>query len=81
MKDYNKLSNLAISDSGFVFNPLNGDSFTLNLIAVFILNKLKENKTKEEVIESIVSKFEVTKSEVEVDFDNFINQLIMYKLV
>jgi len=81
MKDYNKLSNLAISDSGFVFNPLNGDSFTLNLIAIFILNKLKENKTKEEVIESIVNKFEVTKSEVEVDFDNFINQLIMYKLV
>jgi len=81
MKDYNKLSNLAISDSGFVFNPSNGDSFTLNLIAIFILNKLKENKTKEEVIESIVNKFEVTKSEVEVDFDNFINQLIMYKLV
>jgi len=81
MKDYNKLSNLAISDSGFVFNPSNGDSFTLNLIASFILNKLKENKTKEEVLESIIEKFEVEKSDAELDFDNFINQLMMYKLV
>jgi hypothetical protein len=81
MEDYSKLSSLAISDTGFVFNPLNGDSFTLNPTAKLILNMLKENKSKLEVLDIIIEKFDVDKSDAEVDFDNFISQLSMYKLL
>ena len=81
MENYSKLSNLAVSDSGFVFNPQNGDSFTLNPTARFILKNLKEKKSKEEVLDNILDKFDVEISDAEVDFDNFISQLMMYKLV
>lgn len=81
MEDYSKLSNLAISDSGFIFNPLNGDSFTLNPTAKLILKKLKENKSKSEILDILIEKFDVDKNDLEVDFDNFVSQLSMYKLV
>ncbi len=81
MEDFSKLSNLAISDTGFVFNPLNGDSFTLNPTARKILLNLKENKSKQEILDIITEQFDVDRNDAEVDFDNFISQLSMYKLV
>jgi len=81
MEDYSKLSNLAISDTGFVFNPLNGDSFTLNPTAKIILKNLKENKSKNEILDIIIESFDVARVDAEVDLDNFLSQLSMYKLV
>ena len=81
MENYNSLSNLAISDSGFVFNPLNGDSFTLNPTAQFILKNLKENKLKDEIVDLLEENFDVERSDAEIDFDYFLSQLSMYKLL
>ena len=39
--------NIAISDSGFVFNPSTGDSFSTNQVGLEIIRLLKENKSKE----------------------------------
>jgi PqqD family protein of HPr-rel-A system len=81
MEDYSKLSNLAISDTGFVFNPVNGDSFTLNPTAKIILKNLKESKNKNEILDIITSEFDVSRDEAEKDLDNFVSQLSMHKLV
>ena len=40
--------NIAISDSGFIFNPSTGESFTVNPIGVEIITLLKEDKVKED---------------------------------
>ena len=45
--------NLASSENGFVFNPTTGDSFSINELGVFIINKIKEGKTENEILEAI----------------------------
>jgi hypothetical protein len=36
--------NIAISENGFIFNPLTGDSFSVNETGIFIIQKLKKAK-------------------------------------
>jgi hypothetical protein len=33
--------NIAISENGFIFNPLTGDSFSVNETGIFIIQKTK----------------------------------------
>ncbi len=54
-----KLNSLAISDSGFIFKPSTGESFTTNEMGLFIIQLLKENKSGEEIINAIMEDFEV----------------------
>ena len=35
-------SNLAVSDSGFIFNPSNGDSFSTNTVGAELIRLLKD---------------------------------------
>jgi hypothetical protein len=44
--------NIAISDSGFIFNPSSGDSFSTNQVGLEIIRLLKEGKKKEDIISS-----------------------------
>ena len=49
--------NLAISDTGFVFDATAGESYSLNPIGLEILNYLKEGLTDEEIkkVEDLVN--------------------------
>ncbi|MBN2693317.1 HPr-rel-A system PqqD family peptide chaperone [bacterium] len=76
-----KLKQIAISERGFIFNPLTGDTFTLNPTALFLIQKLKENLTNEEAIEALVSEYEVDKKEALEDFELFYQQLEIYGLI
>lgn len=78
--DMSILRNVAISESGFLFNPTTGDSFTLNDTAIHIVSLLKENKNKEEIISSIVDKFDVEKNTADKDYEDFVFSLKSYKL-
>ncbi len=40
------LKNLALSDTGFVFDPTTGNTYTLNETALAIVRLLKQDKTK-----------------------------------
>jgi len=40
---------IAISENGFVFNPITGDSFTLNNTGIQILTMLKSGKTIDDI--------------------------------
>lgn len=75
------LRNVAISESGFLFNPTTGDSFTLNETAMFVLSLLKDNKTKEDVIDEILEKYDVDKNVFIKDFDDLMYSLKSYKLI
>ncbi len=76
-----KLKNLAISDNGFIFNPITGDTFTLNKTAVFILNELKLQQNENTIISKIIEKFEVDSQDATNDFNFFITQLKTYDLI
>ncbi|MEI6881673.1 MAG: PqqD family protein [Bacteroidota bacterium] len=69
------LTNIAVSESGYLFNPTNGDSFSSNLVATDIITLMKQNKTTDEIKKALLSKYDVEKSTIERDFDEFIQEL------
>ncbi len=72
--------NIAVSESGFLFIPTSGDSFSLNTIGSEIIRLMKEHKKPEEIIEAIVSEYEVDSNTVEKDLYDFFSVLKNYKL-
>lgn len=73
--------NIAISDSGFVFNPSTGDSFSTNQLGLEIINLMKEGKTIDEVVFSITSKYNVEKPNVEKDLSDFFSMLTSFQII
>jgi len=73
--------NIATSESGLVFNPGNGDSFSVNEIGAEIINLMKEERSQSEIIETISSKYETEKNQVEKDLEDFITMLVSFNLL
>jgi len=71
---------IAISDTGFVFNPVSGESFSLNTIGVEILKLYRENKSKEEIMKTLIKKYNVTEFELEKSISDFEKMIIDYNL-
>jgi len=72
--------NLAISDSGFLFFPTTGETFTVNAMGTEIIKNLKEGKNFGEIIDFLLRKFDVDKETAERDLDDFLSQLKNYDL-
>ena len=73
--------NIAISDSGFIFNPSSGDSFSSNAIGLEIINYLKAGKSTAEIIKNITEKYTVDASTLEKDIQDFLQTLSTYQLI
>ncbi len=73
-------SNVAISDSGFIFNPLTGDSFTTNPIGLQIIEMLKNGLSQQAIITEITTKYLVESSTVEKDLRDYLSMLNSYQL-
>ena len=72
--------NIAVSDSGFLFNPSTGDSYSVNPIGQQILKLLKEGKSVDEVKKIILHEYKVDDASVEKDIYDFKTMLSSYKL-
>jgi Coenzyme PQQ synthesis protein D (PqqD) len=67
--------NIAVSESGFLFNPSSGDSFSCNQVAADVINLLKEGKTSYQIKKAITLKYEVDTSDFERDLQDFWMQM------
>jgi len=67
--------NIATSESGFIFNPSTGDSFSANPVAAEILQQLKQGTPAVQIKEWLLGSYEVEPLRLERDWDEFINQL------
>jgi len=72
--------NIAISDSGFIFNPSTGESFTVNPIGVEIITLLKEDKDKDTIKKQIINRYQTEDTVFEKDFYDFVGMLTHYHL-
>ncbi len=72
--------NVAISDSGFLFNPSSGDSYSVNPIGQEIIELLQEEKSESEIIDYILNEYMIDKNTIEKDLYDFLNMLKNYKL-
>ncbi len=71
-----RLRELALSDSGFVFDPLTGHTFTVNPSGLFILRLLKDGVAEAGVAAKLVEAFDLEPGEDPVrDLQDFILQL------
>ncbi|MDZ4668323.1 MAG: PqqD family protein [bacterium] len=73
--------NIAVSESGFIFNPLSGDSFSTNPLGQEIVRLLKEDKSKAEIVASISKKYEADEATIEKDLNDFFQVLGSYQLL
>jgi len=73
--------NIAISESGFIFNPTTGDSFSLNEVGLEILELLKEEKTIDQITTHFTNQYEIDAASFEKYFYDFVGMLKHYQLI
>jgi hypothetical protein len=62
-----RLQDLAISDSGFIFDPVTGNSYTSNKTAVYIINRLKTGDDVLSIAKTLTEEYDVKRDEAEQD--------------
>ncbi len=67
--------NIAVSESGFLFDSNTGDSFSLNETGKQIVKMFNENKSEEEVRNYFLNNYDVEEGIFENNFYDFINML------
>jgi len=72
--------NIALSDSGFLFNPATGDSYSVNEIGKKIISLLQEDKSDDEIVKLIVDEYMIDNNAFEKDLYDYKNMLKTFKL-
>ncbi|MCK5824190.1 MAG: PqqD family protein [Ichthyobacteriaceae bacterium] len=73
--------NIAISETGFVFDPNSGDSFTLNEIGREILELLQKQLSKSDVLVHVLNKYEIDEFTAERNYEDFLGMLKHHNLL
>ncbi len=73
--------NIAVSDSGFVFNATTGESFTVNPIGIEIIDLLKQDKSIEEINQELLNRYIADIITIDKDVNDFISLLKQFSLI
>jgi len=73
--------NIAISDSGFVFNPSTGDSYSVNPLGMEIIRLLQQDSSPLAIRQQIMAEYICDEATFEKDFYDFTTLLRNYKLI
>lgn len=73
--------NIAVSESGFLFDPTGGESYSLNEQGLEILNLLKERKSSEEITAYMTEIYDIAPDDFEKYYFDFIGMLRQFKLL
>ncbi len=73
--------NIAISETGFLFDSNTGDSYSLNETGKQIIQMIKENKTDDEIIEWFTRHYEVEEGIFENNYHDFISMIKNYNIL
>lgn len=73
--------NIAMSDSGFVFNPTTGDSYSINRVGRQILDYLSEGRSLDEITALMTAEYEIDAAGFEKYFFDYISMLRQFELL
>lgn len=73
--------NVAVSEAGMVFNPVTGESFSLNPIGVEILSLVREDRSQEQISQVILEKYSTDQATFEKDYQDFLKVLEHHNLL
>ena len=74
-------SNIAVSETGFVFDPTSGESYSINPVGQEILQQMKEGKTPEEISTAMTGRYEIDTASFEKYYYDFIGMLKQFQLI
>ena len=66
---------LALSESGFVFDPVSGQSFTVNETGLELLRQLQQTTNLQEIQKSLADIYDAQPNELERDINDFTSSL------
>jgi len=75
------LNEIVIDENNMGFIPSLGISYQLNPMAKEIINLIRDGKSKEEIIETIASKYDAKWEEVYIDIEDFFQKLKVNGLI
>jgi hypothetical protein len=75
------LKNLAISDTGFIFDPFSGKTFTVSEIGMVIIQSLKNGEDVAFIQNKIMEEFDTTLDQLDRDISDFLIQLKEQSLI
>jgi len=81
LSSYKIPENLAVSDSGFLFMPSTGETYTLNHMGKEIFRLIQSGTDEVSIVNQIVSEYEIDNNSFEKDLHDFISQLKNYSLI
>ncbi len=76
-----RLHNLAINEHGFVFDPSTGYSYNANETGLIIINLMRQNKSEEEIINTLANEYDADADTISRDYDFFLRQLTQFGIV
>jgi PqqD family protein of HPr-rel-A system len=76
-----QLNSLAVSSTGFVFDPRSGATFTLNATGLAVLLALREGATVDAVVQKLGESFEGATANAREDVLDFMQALRVHGLV
>ena len=76
-----KLSQLAISSEGFIFNPATGDSFQVSQTGLDVINGMRDGRGDEEIVAKLAETYEVAPEDARRDVADFRGTLRAFGLV
>ena len=75
------IDQLILDENNMAFNPMMGNSYQLNEIGKEILTAFKHHKTKDEIIDTLYEKYNISKQDLFIDVSDFISKLKIYGLL
>ena len=81
MSIHSSLKNLAISETGFVFDPHSGATFTVNPTGLAVLTGLRDGQSTNQIVESLKTAFDGATNESKDDVVEFVQLLRQHGLV
>jgi hypothetical protein len=81
MIDQSHLKDLAVSETGFIFDPYSGATFTVNETGLDIVTALREGRRVDEIVEGLRAAFAGTTPEVTEDVHDFLRALQQHGLL
>ena len=78
LPNHGELRRLALSESGFVFDPVSGHSFTVNTTGYSVLRKMQTSANVIDLVDELHEEFEVEHAVAERDVLEFASVLRNY---
>ena len=74
------INQLVLDENNIAFHPMMGNSYQLNDIAHEIITLIKQHKNKNEIIDELALKYDVSKNELFIDVSDFLTKMKVYGL-